>query len=296
MLRLLAAIFYRVLYLLHHKLCLRPGSPPRYSKLAVVGAYRTGGAGKTPFCIWLAENLAAQRKRVAILCHEYALDEAKMLREHFASTPGVEIFTTRNRYRLVHELDRSRRFDILLCDDGFEDSRLAGATTFVLLWEKLPTRIRELWPLGNARSLAKDHHGRTVKIRCNATPDIRFVLDKVSDADGKPFRESNNRKQTIVFCGLGDPNRFCGDIEKLGIAVTEKVFLKDHDRQFAYRLNRAMQDHPQAAFIISAKDAARLQGKASDTFQWGENLYIAHQKAVVSDNTARIVLRELLNS
>ena len=81
MLRLVLAICYRALYRLHHAICLRPGEPLRHSRLVVVGAYRTGGAGKTPFSTWLAETLSAHEKHVAILCHEYAYDEAAMLRE-----------------------------------------------------------------------------------------------------------------------------------------------------------------------------------------------------------------------
>ena len=69
MLRLFLATCYRAIYRLHHAICLRPGKPLGHSRLVVVGSYRTGGAGKTPFCTWLAETLSAHEKHVAILCH-----------------------------------------------------------------------------------------------------------------------------------------------------------------------------------------------------------------------------------
>ena len=295
---------YRAAYLLHHAICLRPGKPLGHSRLVVVGSYRTGGAGKTPFCTWLAETLSAQGKRVAILCHEYAYDEAAMLREHFAADPKVKIFTTRNRYRLAHELDRSQEFDFIVCDDGFEDSRLVGATTFVLLWENAPTCLCELWPLGNARSLIKDHSGHrsgnTVEIHCNdPTSKIRFVLDNIANKKGEDLRSvqgSAHYRQINIFCGIGDPNRLCNDIQKQGIAITDKIFLKDHDRCFSNKLNKALQENPQSAFIITEKDAARLENGTGKPHPWPDNLYIARQKTIVDETLAHRILNELLNS
>ena len=286
---------YRAVYKLHHSLCLRTGDPLQNSKLVIVGAYRTGGAGKTPFCIWLAEALVANRKRVAILCHEYAYDEAAMLRAHFAKVPEVEVFATRNRYRLAHELDKSQKFDIILCDDGFEDSRLTGATTIVLLWEKVPTSIRELWPLGYAKSLAKDHSGHTIEIHCGNPSEISFITDKIINKKGESLESLQNYGQTNVFCGLGDPNRFCASLQEMGVAITGKTFLRDHDRRFSYKLQKAMQKAPRSAFIISEKDEARLQTQDS-AFERGDNLYTARQKTVVSENTAQRILNEFLNS
>ena len=297
MIRFLLALCYRAAYIIHHALCLKPGKPLGHSRLIVVGAYRIGGAGKTPFCTWLAKALAAQGKRVAILCHEYAYDEAAMLQEHFAAVPQVEIFTTRNRYRLAHELDDSQKFDFILCDDGFEDSRLTGAITFVLLWENAPTRLRELWPLGNARSLVKDHSGLKVEIHCSdPAPEIRFVLDNIANVKGEDLRTSVHHRQTNVFCGIGDPNRFCHDIQEQGITVTGKIFLKDHDRHFSDKLQRAMQEFPQRAFVITEKDAVRLKYDARKPSPWHEHLYIARQKTLVNENLGQRILNELLNS
>ena len=295
---------YRAAYLLHHALCLRPGKPLGHSHLVVVGSYRTGGAGKTPFCTWLAETLSAQGKRVAILCHEYAYDEAAMLREHFAADPKVKIFTTRNRYRLAHELDRTKEFDFIVCDDGFEDSRLVGATTFVLLWENAPTRLRELWPLGNARSLAKDHSshrsGNTVEIHCNdPASKIRFITDNITNRKGEDLRSvqgSAHYRQINIFCGIGDPERLCNDIREQGIAISGTTFLKDHDRRFSNKLQRALQENPQSAFVITEKDAVRLEKAPEKPFPWPDNLYIAHQKTIVDETLAHRILCELLNS
>ena len=271
MLRLLAAYCYRAVYKLHHALCLRPGAPLLNSKLIVVGSFRTGGAGKTPFCIWLCKHLAAQGKAVALLAHEYAFDEINLLRQKFSGNESVQIFATRNRYRLAHELDKSRKFDFIVCDDGFEDSRLTGAVTLLLQWEAPPTKISELWPCGPMRSLAQDHnidhnmnHGMDqdkcspmVRIlRCEGgNPAVQFVIDKVLHfASGDKFIH----QKASVVCGLGNPERFCKDLENFGIGIAHKFFFKDHSKTFAAQFEQILQKHPQDAFVISEKDAARL--------------------------------------
>ena len=280
MLRHFLAHCYRAVYRLHHKLCLRPGKPLKNSRLVVVGSFRTGGAGKTPFCIWLANHLAAQERRVALLCHEYAFDEIAMLREKFSHNALVEVIATRNRYRTAHELDRTQKFDIILCDDGFEDSRLVGATTIVLSWEDAPTKIYDLWPLGKMRSLSKDHEsvsGSTITLNCSGdSPDCRFILDKVSSSAAGDFPAE---KKAIVFCGIGAPERFKQDIQNAGIQVARLDAFRDHCRNFDQKLAATLLKDANSAVIISEKDAARLP---HGFLQQNGQVYIASQKTLVS--------------
>ena len=296
MLRLLAAYCYRAVYKLHHALCLRPGAPLQHSKLIVVGSFRTGGAGKTPFCIWLCKHLAAQGKAVALLAHEYAFDEINMLRQKFSDSESVQVFATRNRYRLAHELDKSHKFDYIVCDDGFEDSRLTGAVTLLLQWEPAPTKISELWPNGPMRSLAKDHnidhnmdHGigqnkcsPMVRIlRCEGeNPAVQFVVDKVLHCTTNKEFVKNSAKANIV-CGLGNPERFCKDLENFGIEISHKFFFKDHSKAFAAQFQKILESRPQDAFIISEKDAARLSAEFIQK-NVKSQIYIAYQATKVS--------------
>ncbi|MBR2058805.1 MAG: tetraacyldisaccharide 4'-kinase, partial [Fibrobacter sp.] len=89
----LAGIYY-IAYKVHHRFCLRQGSPLEHARLIVVGSFLAGGAGKTPFVAWLAQFISASKEgaagkdgaasRIAILCHDRAQDEAAMLRQKFA--------------------------------------------------------------------------------------------------------------------------------------------------------------------------------------------------------------------
>jgi tetraacyldisaccharide 4'-kinase len=276
MLRLLAAYCYRTIYVLHHKFCLRRGLALQNSKLVVVGSYRTGGAGKTPFCMWLCNHLAAQGKNVALLCHEYAFDEIAMLREKFSDNTHIEIIATRNRYKTAHELDKTRKFDIILCDDGFEDSRLVEPATIILSWENSPTQISELWPSGRMRSLAIDHKEASITLNCyGENPDLQFVIDKVATFDGKDFTQN---EKPVLLCGIGDPERFKQDLAEHGIETGTQFVFKDHCRNFAQKMEFILKKDSQAPFIITEKDAARVPQKI---LQQNKRIYIATQKAIV---------------
>lgn len=286
--RLLLSIVYRAVYKLHHALCLRPGAPLQYSKLIVVGSFRTGGAGKTPFCIWLCKHLIAQGKKVALLAHEYAFDEINMLRQKFSDNESVQIFATRNRYRLAHKLDKSRKFDCIVCDDGFEDSRLTGAVTLLLSWESAPTKISELWPCGKMRSLAKDHDLDSPMVRIlkcdNENPTVRFVIDKVLHFhSGKDFVKKN--AQAHIVCALGNPERFCNDLQNFGIDIAHKFFFKDHSKAFTAQFEQILQKYPQDTFVISEKDAARLSAEFIQK-NIKSQIFVASQTTEISPEAA----------
>ncbi|WP_298767316.1 tetraacyldisaccharide 4'-kinase [uncultured Fibrobacter sp.] len=294
--RILIAACYRAAYLLHHKLFLRKGKPLQHSKLVVVGSYLTGGAGKTPFCMWLADHVASGGKKVAILCHPYAYDEAEMLRRRFAGHPLVQVVVTGNRYRTARKLDRTRQFGTILCDDGFEDSRLAGATFFVLLWGKPPTQLRDLWPIGKNRSLRKDH-GSVIELQCSgAAPDIRFVLQGFSNQDrvqpGSPRHPTGDYRQVNLFCGVGDPVRFLRDVQSVGIKIQRSIFRRDHDRNFAKAFAQELANHRNEDYIISQKDAARLP----DNFAQKSQVFIANQTIVLNESILSRVDLALKNS
>lgn len=231
-----------------------------HSRLFVIGSFRSGGAGKTPVTLWFAKELLEKGKTVAILCHEKAFDEFNLLQN---ALPEGKIFKTRNRHATALQLDG--QFDYILCDDGFEDSRLTGATIIRLDWETPPTRYRDLLPLGKFRSLPSDHPEVTgLVIPCTSA---NFPQQKLKVPPGLP---------TLAICGLGDPNRFFQDLKSQGIALAKTVARPDHDRKFPKFVQKYLTQGYQV--ILTEKDSARLP---QDLLQ-DQNLHIAYQKVEFS--------------
>ena len=287
--RLVAAAFYRIAYKLHHKLFLR-SQPPIQTPVIIVGSYLAGGAGKTPFTIWLAKRFQEQGKRTAILCHSAAWDEFVMMQREFQSAElsQIKVFTTRNRYRTAKEIQD--KFDIILCDDGFEDSRFTGVRYICLDWQEPPTSWKSIMPAGPFRSLKQDHdENKIVHLRCfyseSQVPDVRFCIKSITNyVPGTPL-------SATIICGLGSPKRFIDDVhaftkstEKAACIHIEKTIIRpDHDKNFAQVVQNELSRGND--IIISQKDACRLP----QTILAHPQVHIAIQEIEVSDK----ILKEL---
>ena len=228
-----------------------------HAKLIVVGSFLAGGAGKTPFTFWLANHIVSlyKNKKVAVLCHARAQDEFRLLKEKL---PWTTVVATLNRYRTAQELDND--FDYILCDDGFEDSRLQSAYTVRLDWGEPPRRLRDLWPTGPNRSLVQDHPQPDLVLRCDGeNPDVKFSVAEIVNGQGESFNTSAGKEKTsgaVAVCGIGSPERFFQDLKDFGAKVRRTVVRPDHDPHFETAVRKILKDSP--CTIMTEKDAIRL--------------------------------------
>lgn len=302
-LREVLAAYYWAGYSLHHKFFLRPGKPLKHSRLVVVGSFRAGGAGKTPLTLWLARQIAARGKRVTILCHKSAFDEIRLYQQELAELIGqgmVNVRGTDNRYRTARELDRESGKsddnlrtapDYILCDDGFEDSRLRPHAIIRMDWEKAPTEINQLIPAGKFRSLLQDHTRdlkKTIVLRCHGTkPDVQFNIDSISNSKG----EFPQYRQNIAVCGIGDPKRFIRDLERAELVVMKWIFRPDHDKNFEKITRAALRETPEKNLILTQKDALRLSKDLLDH----PRIFVARQSLQIFDQARSQILKVLAN-
>lgn len=276
------AALYRIGYIVHHKLCLAPGRPTEHAQVLVIGSYRIGGAGKTPFCAWLAGELCDTGKKVAVLCHAAARDEAALLKNKL---PRCAVIATRNRYETAHEIDS--QYDIILCDDGFEDSRLQFAKAICLDWGDEPQGIADLFPAGRARSLAIDHKNVALRLECAGdAPDIRFCIKEVRNARGEALATAggNAGEGVTLLAGIGDPERFFRDAARAGLQAGKTIALRDHGTGIRDKAARLVARG--VPVVTTEKDARRLD---AETVQ-SENLFVAVQAVdVVPDAREKIM-------
>ena len=251
------ALLYRIAYKLHHWLFLRPGKPLAHAKLIVVGGFLAGGAGKTPFAIWLANHIVSlyKNKKVAVLCHARAQDEYELLK---AKLPWTTVVAASDRYHTAQELDND--YDYILCDDGFEDSRLRPFMTIRLDWGVPPCRLGDLLPSGPCRSLPQDHPQPDLVLRCDGeNPDVKFSIAEIVNGLGENFETSAENKKisgAVAICGIGNPERFFRDLKSFGVKRLRTVVRPDHDPHFEKSVRKILKDSP--CVIITEKDAVRL--------------------------------------
>lgn len=224
-----------------------------------MGSFLAGGAGKTPFVQRLAELLTAQGYCVAILCHQAAWDEFRMLQ---SSPCGASVFQTSNRYKTAKQLDG--KFDILICDGGLEDTRFVHAQRFVLRWNETAKSLTDLLPCGPCVSLEKDHPD-ALTIECyreqnalNANVPsqafaVTFGIESIQNFQGKTLSPNS---PVAVVTGIGNPERFALDVESSGLQIQKRVFLPDHSKAYARVLRAELEGN--LPIVLSEKDAARL--------------------------------------
>lgn len=136
-----------------------------------VGALRVGGAGKTPFALWLARRLVERGWRPAVLSRGYrrlsskgtqillqdrieTLDPLQTGDEPYLlarSLPGVPVVVDANRFRgALAALDRYQ-VNVFVLDDGFQHLRLARDCDVVLIGSELESPKPLCLPAGPLR-------------------------------------------------------------------------------------------------------------------------------------------------
>lgn len=126
-----------------------------------VGNLTVGGTGKTPMVLWLAENLAAEGKRVGILTRGYrgqpspggdpgksTSDEARLLQSRLGDRVAIGVGA--DRYARGRELEKEG-IEWMILDDGFQHLQLARDADVVLLDASDPFGGGHLLPAGRLR-------------------------------------------------------------------------------------------------------------------------------------------------
>ena len=132
-----------------------------------VGNITVGGAGKTPFTLWLARQLAAQGHTVGVASRGYPLrlehsclvqpedtpaqvsDEGALLARSLQGVAHVAVGP--NRYESGELLRREKNISVLVLDDGFQHLWLKRDLDIVLLNAHQPFGNSRLLPFGPLR-------------------------------------------------------------------------------------------------------------------------------------------------
>ena len=136
-----------------------------------VGNLTVGGTGKTPVTIWVAQYLAGQGKRVAILSRGYKRKSRKSFLlvsnekdilvgpadagdEPFlmaANCPGIIVAVGADRYQLGLWVLEHHRVDCVVLDDGFQHLSLERDLNLLLIDVTDSAGLRGLLPFGRLR-------------------------------------------------------------------------------------------------------------------------------------------------
>jgi tetraacyldisaccharide 4'-kinase len=253
-----------------------------------VGNLTTGGTGKSPFVIWLAQQLRSRNRRVCVLSRGYKgaeqgeNDESLELADRLPDVPQlVDPDRVASAKIAVDELE----MEVALLDDGFQHRRLHRNLDLVLIDATQPFGHGHLLPRGLLReprsSLARA--SRIVITRANLVSpaeleklkeqltryhpptDLAVTITKPTgllQADGRTTSlEQLAQLPAFAFCGLGNSAAFFKTVEPLcGDLVGQREF-PDHHAYSPQELNEIAAEAKQqgaGALLCSHKDLVKI--------------------------------------
>ncbi len=223
-----------------------------------VGNLTVGGTGKTPMVIWIADRLAREGKRVAILTRGYRgsvdgtsgeaqSDEVALLRERLAGK--VQIGVGADRHKTGEVLARHGTGWFVL-DDGFQHFKLARDADIVLVDATDPFGGGMTLPAGRLREPASALSRADVVVITRSVQAPASALEAVIRRHTKkPIYYGSTEIDSVLrlpqldvalppqdwrktrfmaFCGIGNPRAFFDDLSKWGFQVTGGRSFADH--------------------------------------------------------------------
>jgi tetraacyldisaccharide-1-P 4'-kinase len=248
-----------------------------------VGNLTTGGTGKTPMVIWLAEKFLAEGKRVGILSRGYrgtgrTSDEVEIIKQRLR---GRALFGVgNNRYLEGCRLEK-QGIDIFILDDGFQHRQLARDYDIVLIDSTRPLRQQALLPAGSLREpvSAVKRADMVIFTRTNHAPGAAWAMQHLPQFPVFPaktkligFRRVGGEKEAVLsaaqavgpffaFCGIGNPEGFFDDLAEWRVPIVGHMSFRDHHRYTAIdvsKIERFAARVTAKAFVTTEKDEQNL--------------------------------------
>lgn len=251
-------------YLWVYKLGLKKAKRP-HSPVLCVGNLVSGGSGKTPVSLYLAQLLQKLGYEVVVSCSGYGSpaseaarmapsgplsakewgDEAALFRW---TLPDLPLIVGRRRV-LAAELCPDDA--VLLLDDGFQHLPLAKDLTIIL--DPANPKNPFCLPAGPYRE------PRFCRKRADLVLlDLYDLLEEAAVVD--PQGEPREIEECTLLCALAQPDKVVQTLSKLGVTVVEKVYLPDHDPLTGGTLISGLpKGRP---VVVTAKDWVKLRERA----------------------------------
>ena len=257
-----------------------------------VGNLTTGGTGKTPMVLWIAERLLAEGKtrrhshaRISRRNNHDTRRKAETATVILPPLPPVTKCTCCSRASAIASVSASAPIashsgaelaklgvNWFVLDDGFQHLQLARDVDIVLIDATNPFGGGRLLPAGRLREprsalaradiivITRSNHAPAIEsaIRRDTAAPIFYARPKldsihsITDGQLAGAVAPDALPKLFAFCGIGNPAAFLNDLRTWGLNIVGQKFFPDHHRY---------NDHDDQEILQLANEA---RGRRSD--------------------------------
>lgn len=278
-----------------------------------IGNIGVGGAGKTPFAAWVAQQLIEFGRRPAIVLRGYGADEVAV---HAELNPDVPVITAAKRLKGSRQA-LEQGSDVVILDDAFQHRALRRDLDIVLVSVEQWQGNRRLMPRGPwreregalaradliivTRKSARGEEATEVMAALERhSPDrpiVRCYLESRSliKLHGGPSDlsaiDSLDGQDVLAIASLADPAPFLRQMEDAGANVDMETF-PDHYAFTADDAAEILERAGKRTVVMTRKEAVKLSEFLPDSAA----VYVLDQRVIIESgmNEVERALRRAL--
>ncbi|HZU99484.1 MAG TPA: tetraacyldisaccharide 4'-kinase [Planctomycetota bacterium] len=247
-----------------------------------IGNLTTGGTGKTPLTIALAERLVEKGEKVAVLARGYGAERDGERNEELElvakRVPAARIYPGRDRIASAARAEREGATAILL-DDGFQHRKLARDVDILIIDATDPWGGGHLLPRGLLREpvsavsradaivlsrvdLVSNEQVEAITRELRAHTDAPIAHMRIEPvaviARDEPALEALRGARVVLVSGIGNPRSFESAARALGAHVVDHVVHEDHRRYTRDDVAAILARAKDARVLTTEKDMVKL--------------------------------------
>jgi tetraacyldisaccharide 4'-kinase len=304
-----------------------------HSSLPVVsiGNITAGGNGKTPLCLYIAEELQKRGRHPVILSRGYggrtrgphrvkAEDSPELVGDEpvLMAKRGFPVYVARRRAKGAKLIEREQAGDVIVLDDGLQHRALHRDVDIVSIFAGTERSVvdflkGELLPLGMFRESRRRALRRASLIvvsqrkvmSLDALPPVDERILRVLPDGSSVFRsflepgcvvrmdtqEEISPSRVCAFAAIANPEGFFQSLGELGFSLGGTFPFPDHHSYTENDVIRMMAKHPGILFLCTEKDAVKLTGMRSEIRERIGVVYVSARVVPIDAFIAQILRR-----
>lgn len=261
--------------------------------VVVVGGLNAGGAGKTPLCAALLNELQKRGYKPGLLSRGYKSHCPKypfLVDDNAdAVTAGDEPLLIYRQTKSLVVIDPKRTrgaeylaklgADVIVCDDGLQHYALERDVEIVVLDGLRMLGNKHLMPAGPLREGKWRLKTVDAIVVNGAVAKIGHYSMMLHPAYPHPVNEDSKEvlpkgSAVAVLAGIGNPRRFYKTVEDLGFKIKEIIEVSDHQK---LKLSKLKETASRCPVLMTAKDAIKYEKESLS------NVFVIDVRAQLSE-------------